>query len=102
MQKQVLNYKQSLKSSLCLNYRIIIEPEKMGKKVVYNAYCPTLGVADYGDSIDEVLKSIKDGIELALECLAEEDKEIPIDNIKDQTVTTTEVDVPEGAKVSFA
>lgn len=37
MQKQVLNY------------RIIIEPEKMGRKTVYNACCPTLGLADYGD-----------------------------------------------------
>lgn len=85
-----------------LNYRIIIEPEKMGKKLVYNAYCPTLGVADYGDSIDEVLKSIKDGVELALECLTEEGKEIPVDNIQAQTVTTTEAKVPSGAKVSFA
>jgi len=50
-----------------LNYRTIVEPEKQGKKTVYNAYCLTLGVADYGDSIDEVLESIKDGIELALE-----------------------------------
>lgn len=90
MQKQVLNY------------RIIIEPEKQGKKVVYNAYCPTLGVADYGNSIDEVLKSIKDGIELAIECLAEDGHEIPVDNIKDQTVTTAEVTVPAGAKIAFA
>ena len=44
-----------------LNYRIIIEPEKQGRKTVYNAYCPTLGVTDYGDSVDEVLKSITDG-----------------------------------------
>ncbi len=85
-----------------LNYRIIIEPEKMGKKTVYNAYCPTLGIADYGDSIDEVLKSIKDGIELALESLVEKGKEIPIDNIREQTVTTTEVRLPEGAKIAFA
>lgn len=55
-----------------LNYRVIIEPEKMGRKTVYNAYCPTLGVADYGDSVDEVLESIKDGIKLAIECLIEE------------------------------
>lgn len=47
-----------------LNYRIIIEPEKMGRKTVFNAYCPTLGVADYGDSVEEVLKSIKDGMKL--------------------------------------
>ena len=85
-----------------LNYRIIIEPEKQGKKVVYNAYCPTLGVADYGDSIDEVLKSIKDGIKLAIEYLSDEGKEIKIDNIKDQTVTTAEVELPANAKTSFA
>src|SRR3989344_4722182 len=77
-----------------LNYRIIIEPEKMGRKTVYNAYCPTLGVADWGDSIDEVLKSIKDGIELALGYLKEEGKEIPIDNIEEQVVTTAKVQVP--------
>jgi len=49
-----------------LNYRVIIEPEHYpdGGKV-YNAYCPTLGVADYGDSVEEVLGSIKEGILLA-------------------------------------
>lgn len=87
MQKQVLNY------------RIIIEPEKMGKKVVYNAYCPTLGVADYGNSIDEVLKSIKDGIELAIECLRDEGEEIPVDNVAEQVVLTTKVEVSPDAKV---
>lgn len=87
MQKQVLNY------------RIIIEPEKMGKRVVYNAYCPTLGVADYGDSIDEVLKSIKDGIELAIEYLKDEDQEVPVDNVKQQVVVNTEVSVPQDTKI---
>ena len=87
MQKQVLNY------------RIIIEPEKMGRKVVYNAYCPTLGVADYGDSIDEVLKSIKDGIELAIECLKDEGQEVPVDNVKQQVVVNTEVSVPQDTKI---
>lgn len=90
MQKQVLNY------------RIIIEPEKQGKRTVYNAYCPTLGVADYGDSIDEVLKSIKDGIELAIECLRDEGKEIPVDNIEKQVVITAQVEVPANAKVTPA
>ena len=51
-----------------LNYRVIVEPETYpnGDKV-YNAYCPTLGVADYGDTIEEALASLKDGIELAVE-----------------------------------
>lgn len=77
-----------------LNYRVIIEPEKMGRKTVYNAYCPSLGVADYGDTVEEVLKSIKDGIELALECLAEDKKEIPIDDINSQLITSVQVHIP--------
>lgn len=90
MQKQVLNY------------RIIIEPEKQGKKIVYNAYCSTLGVADYGDSIDEVLKSIKHGIELAIECLKDEGKEVPVDNIEEQVVVTTKIQAPAGIKLVMA
>ena len=82
MQKQVLNY------------RIIIEPEKMGKKVVYNAACPTLGVYDYGDSIDEVLTSIKDGIELAIEVLRDQGEEVPVDNTEKGVVVATQVKAP--------
>lgn len=85
-----------------LNYRIIIEPEKMDRKVVYNAVCPTLGVFDYGDSIDEVLESIKDGIELAIECLRDEGQEVPVDNIEEGAVLTAKVNVPEDAKVAIA
>jgi len=85
-----------------LNYRVIIEPEAMGKKTVYNAYCPTLQVTDYGYSIEGVLKSIKEGIELAIECLLDEGKEIPVDNVNKQVITGVEVDVPPGAKVTFA
>ena len=54
------------------------------------------------ENVAALEKSIKDGIELALESLAEEGKEIPIDNIREQTVTTTEVRVPEGARIAFA
>lgn len=85
-----------------LSYRIIIEPEKQGKKTVYNAHCPTLGVADYGDSVDAVLTSIKDGIDLALECLVEEGKEIPVDKTDEQVVVTTKVKAPAKAKLLFA
>jgi len=60
-----------------LNYRVIVEPENYpnGDRV-YNAYCPTLGITDYGDTIEEVLKSLQQGIELAVESLAKEKLEI--------------------------
>lgn len=89
MQKQVLNY------------RIIIEPEKMGKKVVYNAACPTLGVYDYGDSIDEVLKSIKDGIELAIEYLMDQGEEVPVDDTEKGVVVATQIDAPSDIKLAI-
>jgi len=78
-----------------LNYRIIIEPEKYEDgSTVYVANCPTLGISDYGDTIEKVLNSIKDGIKLAVESLAKEKKEIPIDQIEKQIITTAQVHVP--------
>ncbi|MEK7550975.1 MAG: type II toxin-antitoxin system HicB family antitoxin [Patescibacteria group bacterium] len=78
-----------------LNYRVIIEPETYPNgDMVYNAYCPTLGVADYGDTIEKALESLKDGVELAVESLAKEKAEIPSDNITSQIVTSTQVEVP--------
>lgn len=51
-----------------LNYRIIIEPEKYDDdSLVYVGYVPSLGISDYGDTIEDVLESIKDGIQLAVE-----------------------------------
>lgn len=48
-----------------LNYRIINEKENYEDgSFVYVAYCPTLGISDYGDTVEEVLASIKDGIEI--------------------------------------
>ena len=57
-----------------LNYRIIVEPDKYPDtdKRCYTAYSPTLGVADYGDTIEEALENIQKGITLYIEALAEE------------------------------
>lgn len=78
-----------------LNYRIIIEPEKYedGSRV-YVAQCPTLGISDYGDTIEAVLTSIKDGIELAVTSLAKEKKEIPVDRTDEQIITTASITAP--------
>lgn len=81
MQKQVLNY------------RIIIEPEKMGKKTAYNAYCPTLGLADYGYSIDETIKNIKSLIQFHIECLIEDGEDVPTENTHEEIITATMVSI---------
>ncbi|MBI5358893.1 type II toxin-antitoxin system HicB family antitoxin [Candidatus Amesbacteria bacterium] len=80
-----------------LDYRIIIEPEKYADgSVVYVAHCPTLGISDYADSVEEVMRSIKDGIQLAVESLAAEKSEVPTDEVQDQIITTARVNFPMG------
>lgn len=74
-----------------LNYRIIIEPEKQGKKTVYNAYCPTLGVADYGDTIDEALRNINSLVKFHIECLLEDGLEVPEENTNEEIITSTKI-----------
>ena len=86
-----------------LNYRIIIEPEKYPNgDTVYVAYCPTLGISDYADTIEDVLESIQDGIELAIKSLAKHKKEIPLDDIEGQIITSAKVNIPASVKLSFA
>lgn len=86
-----------------LNYRIIIEKEKYDDgSNAYVAYCPSLGISDYGDSVEDVLTSIKDGIELAVESLAKTGKDIPVDHVEEQLITSTKINVPAGIKISLA
>ncbi len=81
MQKQVLNY------------RIIIEPEKMGRKTVYNAYCPTLGLADFGDSIDESFKNIQSLVKFHIESLLKDGLEVPTENTAEEVITSTKISI---------
>jgi len=86
-----------------LNYRIIIEKEKYEDgSTVYVAYCPSLGISDYGDTIEEVLSSIKDGIQLAVTSLAKEGKDVPVDHVEEQLITSTKINIPSGIKISLA
>lgn len=86
-----------------LDYRVIIEKETYDDGTpVYRASCPTLSVFDYGDSIDAVLKSIKDGIGLAIDCLAEEGAEIPADRVEETVIANTQVPLPRRARLAVA
>ncbi len=86
-----------------LNYRIIIEPEAQedGSRV-YVGFCPTLGISDYGDTVEDVLTSMKDGIELAVGSLAKSKKEVPVDDIEQQIIASASVNIPTGFRSQFA
>ena len=76
-----------------LNYRIIIEKEKYEDGSI---------VSDYGDAVEDVLESIKEGIQLAVESLAKEGKDVPVDHIEEQFITSTKIIIPSGIKISLA
>lgn len=79
-----------------LNYRIIIFPDKQTGtgKFGYTALCPTLGVADDGDTIDEALINVKGAIKIYVDSLVEDNKLVPIDNPEHDVVTTAQISVP--------
>lgn len=86
-----------------LNYRVIIEPdERTGtNEPCFTAYCPTLGIADGGDTIEEASASIKEGIQCYLEALIKDGEEIPApDNIKEGIITSTQITLPKKAKIA--
>lgn len=86
-----------------LNYRVIIEPdERTGtNESCYTAYCPKLGIADDGDTIEEALLSIQEGIQCYLESLIKDRQPIPApDKIEEGLVTSTKVWVPKKTKIA--
>ena len=78
-----------------LNYRIIIEPDIYPdtKKQCFNAYCPTLGLADYGNTVEKALKNIKDLIKFHIESLYKDGKDIPTSDPETEFITIARVKV---------
>lgn len=86
-----------------LNYRVIIEPDKRTGtgKPCFTAYCPKLGIADDGDTVEEALAAIQEGIKCYLEALIKDGEEIPpADNIEEGLVTSTKVTLPKDVKIA--
>lgn len=78
-----------------LNYRIIIEPdEETGNgKVGFTAYCPTLGVADDGDTVEEAIKNVRGAIKAYVDSLIEDKQPVPVDKPEKDIVTITQISV---------
>lgn len=87
-----------------LNYRVIVEPDVIpgSNKKCYLASCHTLGVFDNGDTIDEALKNVQDGIEGMIEFLTEEGKEIPVDSNKAILMNTEVLATDETFRLAFS
>ena len=85
-----------------LNYRIIIEPEKLKTgKIVYNALCPTLDVVDWGNSVEKATEHIKEAIECHVEFLVKHNRSIPNPDQQEFMITSTAISLPKEFLPSF-
>ena len=84
------------------NYRLIVSPHIQtgtGKKG-FTALCPTLGVADDGDTIEEALTNVKGAINAYVKSLAEDKEIIPTDNPVKDFITTTQVEISNSLQIA--
>lgn len=79
-----------------LNYRIIVTPDVQTgtNKPGYTAYCPVLGLADDGDTIEEAIGSLNGAIQAYIDSLVEDGLPVPMDNPDHDMVTTTQIEAP--------
>ncbi len=78
-----------------LNYRVIVEPDTQTGtgKPGFTAVCPTLGVADDGDTVEEALTNVKGAIAAYVQSLIDDRIAVPVDQPERDIVTTTQVEV---------
>ena len=76
-----------------LNYRIIIEKEPQGEGNAYIAYVPTLGISDFGETIDKAVTNIEKAMRIYLDTLIELDQPIPQADTDDYFVTTRKIEL---------
>lgn len=86
-----------------LNYRVIVKPDVQTgtNKPGFTAYCPTLGVADDGDTIEEALQNVQGAIETYIEGLTELGEEVPAPDTNKELITSTQVTVPSKVRLAF-
>lgn len=84
-----------------LNYRVIVEREKQGKEFVYVSYVPSLGISDFGKTVDEAVKNTEKAIKLYVEALLNSKQSVPEPDSDDYFITSRKVEI-KNAKVSIA
>ena len=87
------------------NYRLVIEKEVSAVKknrIVFNAYCPALGLADCGSTIDTAITNITKLISFHIESLVELGHRVPNEHNATTVVTSVSVPVSVSKRLSYA
>lgn len=77
-----------------LHYNVIIQKE--GKDFV--AYVPTLGVSDFGPSVEKAKRNVQKAIEIHIEGLIKTKTEVPPPDTSDFYLSQSEVAQPKGIR----
>lgn len=80
-----------------LRYNVLIKKE--GKHFV--AYVPTLGISDFGISLELAKKHVQDAIDTHIEGLLKTGTEVPAPDNTDFFVSQAEVTIPGTVKLAF-
>ena len=80
-----------------LNYRVIVTPDKQTGtgKAGFTALCPTLGVADDGDTVEKAIFNLKGAIQAFVDSLIEDKEPVPVDQPEHDIVTTTQINTSQ-------
>ena len=80
-----------------LKYNVMIKKE--GKYFV--AYVPTLGISDFGRTVDDARKNVEAAISVHIEGLIKTDSEVPAQDSSDFYISQYQVNVPTNLKLAF-
>jgi len=80
-----------------LRYNVIIRKE--GKYFV--AYVPTLGISDFGKTLELAKKHVQEAISCHINGLLKTKSEIPAPDTQEYYLSQTEITIPKAIKVAF-
>lgn len=80
-----------------LKYNVLISKE--GNE--YIAYVPTLGISDFGKTIDKAKKNVQEAIQCHIEGLIKTQSEVPAPDTEDFYISQSEVTI-HSRQISFS
>lgn len=80
------------------NYKIVIEKERN----IYLSYCQSLGLSDYGKTIDEALKRMRNLIKFHIESLSKLGYPVSVEKETTTLITSIEIPISSSVKISYA
>jgi len=80
--------------STVLKYNVMIKKESK----YFVAYVPTLGISDFGRTVDDARKNVEAAISVHIEGLIKTDSEVPAQDSSDFYISQYQVNVPANLK----